>query len=150
MKAACSVALMPPRAGLWACEFQRPNRARSLMQPEFELVQTKLSTDMGPDSRPSSDRKRSSSQAHNAASCACDKRGLTARSSQSKASGIPAILQVGFYASPDGIVVQLEKLCDPSAGFPHRRAAGMALPTGNIVVFRADGARKASSLDAVC
>jgi hypothetical protein len=48
---------------------------------------------------------------------------------------IPTILQVGFMPAADSIVVQVEKLCDPSAAFPVVKQQDRICPTGNAVIF---------------
>ncbi len=52
-----------------------------------------------------------------------------------KCKGIPAILQVGFMPAPDGVVVRVEKLCDPSAAFPIVQQQDRVYAARNAVVL---------------
>jgi hypothetical protein len=83
---------------------------------------------MGPDL----DRRATeaaSSQAHNAPSWALLHTGLTAFPAV-EGKRIPTILQVGFMPAADGIVVQVEKLCDPSTAFPVVEQQDRICPAG--------------------
>ena len=51
---------------------------------------------------------------------------------------IPAILLVALILAPDGIVVQVEKFCDPSTAFPVVEQHDRDFTTGNRGL-RADG-----------
>jgi transposase len=52
-----------------------------------------------------------------------------------KGKRIPTILQVGFMPAADGIVVQVEKLYDPSTAFPVVEQQDRICPAGNTVVL---------------
>ena len=48
---------------------------------------------------------------------------------------IPAILPVALIPAPNGIVVQVEKFCDPSTAFPVVEQQDRICLPGNTVVF---------------
>lgn len=62
---------------------------------------------------------------------------------------IPTILQVGFMPAPNGIVVQIEKFCDPGTAFPVVEQQDRICPAGNAVVL-ALTTHARLKLEAVC
>ena len=62
---------------------------------------------------------------------------------------IPTLLQVDFMPAADGIVVQVEELCDPSTAFPVVEQQDRICPADNTVVL-ALATYASLKLDTVC
>ena len=111
------------------------------------MVQTASSRDMGPDRARRATEARFQPSAESNLLC-LRHTGLTALPAV-ESKRIPAILQVGIMPAPDGVVVQVEKPCDPSTAFPVVEQQDSICTTGNTVVL-ALATHARLKLDTIC